>query len=203
MCDADFNSRRGFRFTAKQGAFDLASKPLQAGPSKQLRISMAAKPARASRGVSPAQSATLRRLHAYIGAFIAPSVLFFAVTGALQLFSLHEAHGGYVPPPLIEKLSAVHKDQRFGGEHHDDGPPPAVGGARAAAPDHEDPGHNHPKTLPARTVALKWLFLAVDIGLMSSTLIGIWMALTFTRGKGVIWALLILGAALPVLILAL
>jgi hypothetical protein len=159
--------------------------------------------ARARRSVSPAQSAALRRLHAYIGAFIAPSVLFFAATGGLQLFSLHEAHGDYTPPPLIEKLSAVHKDQHFGGEHHDDGPPTAPAGAKAAAPDHDNHDHDHPKALPARTVALKWLFLAVDIGLVTSTLIGIWMALTFTRGKGVIWALLILGAALPVLILAL
>jgi hypothetical protein len=139
-------------------------------------------------------------LHAYIGAFIAPSVLFFAVTGALQLFSLHEAHGGYVPPALLEKLSAVHKDQRFAAGHHDDGPPPAARGPKAATPDHDD---DHPKALPARTVALKWLFLAIDIGLMVSTLIGAWMAVTFTRNKGVIWTLLILGAVLPVLILAL
>jgi hypothetical protein len=162
-------------------------------------MSMAAKPA--TRRISPAQSATLRKVHAYIGAFIAPSVLFFAATGALQLFSLHEAHGGYTPPPLLEKLSAVHKDQRFAADsHHDDGAPPAASGPKAGAPDHDD---DHPKALPARTVALKWLFLAIDIGLMVSTLIGVWMALTFTRNKGLIWALLILGAVLPVLILAL
>ena len=46
--------------------------------------------------------------------FIAPSVLFFAFTGSLQLFSLHEAHGSYQPPALIAALGTVHKDQRFG-----------------------------------------------------------------------------------------
>jgi len=147
-----------------------------------------------------AQAAALRRLHAYIGAFIAPGVLFFAATGALQLFSLHEAHGGYVPPPLIEKLSAVHKDQRFSaGPHHE--PPPT-----AAPADHKTPpggDDDHPKTPPARTVALKWLFLAIDAGLIASTLIGLWMAVTLNRRKGVIWTLLALGATLPVLILAL
>ena len=61
----------------------------------------------------------MRRWHSYIGLFIAPSVLFFALTGATQLFSLHEEHGNYKPPAIIEKLSSVHKDQVFAfGNHH-------------------------------------------------------------------------------------
>jgi hypothetical protein len=39
----------------------------------------------------------IRRWHSYIGLFIAPSVLFFSLTGAVQLFSLHEAHDKYQP----------------------------------------------------------------------------------------------------------
>ena len=72
----------------------------------------------------------IRTLHAYIGMLIAPTVFFFAATGLLQIYSLHEAHPGYTPPSLIEKLSAVHKDQHFVA-----GPDPdrqAVGPARAA-----------------------------------------------------------------------
>jgi len=53
----------------------------------------------------------LRQWHSYIGLFIAPSVIFFSLTGALQLFSLHEAHGTYQPPAILEKLASVHKDQ--------------------------------------------------------------------------------------------
>ena len=56
---------------------------------------------------------TIRTWHTYLGILIAPSVLFFALTGALQLFSLHEVHGSYTPLPVIEKLSKVHKDQAF------------------------------------------------------------------------------------------
>ena len=52
-------------------------------------------------------SQLLRRWHNYLGAFIAPSILFFAFTGALQLFSLHEAHDGYQPAPVIEKLAQL------------------------------------------------------------------------------------------------
>src|SRR5471032_677790 len=61
--------------------------------------------------VSPSVMMTVRQIHTYIGAFIAPSVLFFAFTGSLQLFSLHEAHGAYTPPPIVEALGRVHKDQ--------------------------------------------------------------------------------------------
>ena len=46
----------------------------------------------------------VRQLHMLLGMFIAPSVLYFALTGAVQLFSLHEAHGTYRPPALIEAL---------------------------------------------------------------------------------------------------
>ena len=71
----------------------------------------------------------VRDWHAWIGALIAPSVLFFATTGVLQIWSLHEAHGGYTPPALIERLGALHKDQRLALKHR--APPQA---ARARAP---------------------------------------------------------------------
>lgn len=156
--------------------------------------------ANGSRGTNPAlRLAAVRQFHAYLGAFIAPSILFFAFTGALQLFSLHEAHGSYTPPPLIEKLSAVHKDQRFAASPKHAAAAPAED--EHADADHHDHDHGaEPK--PARELALKWLFLAVAIGLITSTCLGLWMALTSSRRKPVIWALLILGAALPVLILA-
>ena len=163
--------------------------------------------ARVSPGANPAlRLAAVRQFHAYLGAFIAPSVLFFAVTGSLQLFSLHEAHGNYQPPPLIEKLSAVHKDQRFSAKPQHAGPAPAkaghaegkqTGSAQVEAA-HE---HEHPAATPTRALTLKWLFLAVAAGLIVSTCLGLWMALTYSRRKGVTWALLILGAALPILIL--
>src|ERR1700734_2918035 len=113
--------------------------------------------------------ATLRRWHSYVGLFIAPSVLFFALTGATQIFNLHEAHGRYVPPALLEKLSSVHKDQVFAfGDHHTAEPP-----AGARPDEHED------EDRPAlSTVLLKWFFLVVALGLTGSTAVGIWMGLT-------------------------
>ena len=143
----------------------------------------------------------LRQWHTYIGAFIAPSVLFFALTGAIQLFSLHEAHDGYKPPVLLEKLASVHKDQVFRAkdDHHGD---------------HDDTDHDRSdqagaaKSKPAdaaqvRIWVLKWLFVVVAVGLVGSTLIGLWLAFTTSKRKGVILLLLLVGAAAPVLLLAL
>ena len=141
--------------------------------------------------------AAIRRYHTYLGALIAPSVLFFAATGAVQLFSLHEAQGDYVPPPLIEKLSAVHKDQVFSSKPH------KAAKAAPSAREAHDEDHDHDAGPSLKTVILKWTFLAVSVALMVSTGLGLWMAFTTARRKGLVLALLVLGAAAPVLILAL
>jgi hypothetical protein len=139
----------------------------------------------------------LRRWHAYIGLFIAPSVLFFAVTGALQIFDLHEAHGGYRPAVLLQKLSAVHKDQVFEQPHeHEEPAAPAPAGDAAKHADDDD------DKVGASTLALKWFFLFVAVGLTLSTSIGIWMGITQLRRAALAWTLIAAGAAVPVLLLA-
>src|SRR5579863_2905624 len=80
---------------------------------------------------------TLRLWHSYLGVLIAPSVLFFSLTGAVQLFSLHEDHGGYHAPVLLERLASLHKDQVLKvHEHHSPGSAPAEDAA-AAEPPHD------------------------------------------------------------------
>lgn len=138
-------------------------------------------------------SSSLRQWHAYIGLFIAPSVLFFAITGAIQLFNLHEAHGGYRPPALLEKLSAAHKDQVF----EQPRPAPQTGGV-----DEDHPSDDAEQVRPT-TLALKWFFLAVAAGLTVSTAIGVWMGLTQLRRKMIGWSLIAAGALIPVCLLAL
>jgi hypothetical protein len=139
----------------------------------------------------------VRQLHTYVGAFIAPSVLFFAFTGSLQLFSLHESHGAYAPPPVVEMLGRIHKDQVTRSKPH-----------AAAAPHHHDADHDvdhhdHAAATPWSVMALKWLFLTAAVGLITSTLLGLWMSLALSRHKRVVVGLLVVGAALPVLLLAL
>lgn len=55
----------------------------------------------------------VRVTHLYLGVFIAPALLFFALTGGLQTFSLHEAQKGsdYVPPRWAVVLGQLHKKQ--------------------------------------------------------------------------------------------
>ncbi|HEY2710262.1 MAG TPA: hypothetical protein VGI95_19650 [Caulobacteraceae bacterium] len=138
---------------------------------------------------------TIRRLHTYIGAFIAPSVLFFAFTGSLQLFSLHEAHGGYTPPAVIEELGSIHKDQVL--KHPKPPGPPDADDAHAA---HAGGHHGADSPPPWNVPALKCLFLAVATGLITSTLLGLWLALTTSRRSGLVIALIAAGAALPLLL---
>jgi hypothetical protein len=126
----------------------------------------------------------LRTWHAYLGILIAPSVLFFAITGAVQLFSLHEAHGKYHPAPMLEKLSSLHKDQVFAPKAH---------GEKQAGPEEAQDD----KSPPLATALLKWFFLAVALGLCASTSIGLWIGLSHVRHRRAGWWLLAFGIALP------
>ena len=126
---------------------------------------------------------TIRLWHSYIGILIAPSVIFFALTGALQIFSLHESHGTYTPPALIEELSSMHKDQVFEQKHHDRQPPRP---------------EKHGESPRLGTVLLKWFFLFVALALASSTVLGLWIGLTHMRRKRTGAWLLLAGAVLPI-----
>ena len=140
----------------------------------------------------------IRKIHAYVGLAIAPSLLFFAFSGLLQLFSLHEAHGPYHPPALLVTLGNLHKDQVLSKPHH--GPPP--GQMAKPAKDKAAAPPKPPEDLPkVTTYVLKWFFALVAVGLMTSTALGLWIGLRFTRTPRLSWALVAAGAVLPVLIL--
>ena len=168
-------------------------------------------------GARAARLALIRNIHGYLGLFIAPSVVFFAVTGAFQLYGLHEARGAYHPPAILEKLGNLHKDQRFGLSEHHGGPKADPDGGDHADADH-DHDHDHDAHEPAgkppaaadkppakaeeapplRETALKALFLLVATGLTLSTLLGVWMALLPHRRNLLAVSLLIAGIVLPV-----
>jgi hypothetical protein len=141
---------------------------------------------------------SVRRWHSYIGLFVGPSVLFFALTGAAQLFSLHEAHGNYRPPAILEKLSSIHKDQVFAlGDHHEKSESRSEPGKPTAesAPSSGDEDKGD-KASPA-TLALKIFFLIAALCLIVSTAFGLWMGLTQMRGKRIGWLLIVAGSAIP------
>ncbi len=141
----------------------------------------------------------LRQWHGYISALIAPSVVFFALTGAIQLFSLHEAHGAYQPSPLVEKLARVHKDQVFALSHRHKATPVAMAKAPPASPNEAPPARKDALS----TLLLKWFFLVVAMGLSLTTAFGVWLGLTRVRGAAVFAGLLIAGAVIPLILLVL
>jgi hypothetical protein len=137
---------------------------------------------------------SMRIWHSYIGILIAPSVIFFALTGALQIFSLHESHGNYTPPVLIEKLSSLHKDQVFEQKHHDEHEL-AVESKTGQQPPPPEEHEDGPKL---GTTLLKWFFLFVALALATSTVLGLWIGLTRIQRKRTGWWLLLVGTVLPI-----
>lgn len=137
----------------------------------------------------------LRQAHIYLGVFIAPSLLLFALTGALQLFGLHEPRQGYQPAPIIEKLAQVHIHQAFAVRPKR--PVSATPGRASGAA----PAKQAERATPFSTSALKWLFLLISVGIVISTSLGLWFGLTRMQSRKIGLGVLLAGAALPVLIL--
>jgi hypothetical protein len=140
-----------------------------------------------ARGAPALRLALIRQLHSYVAMFVAPSLIFFAVTGALQTFRLPDDPAA---PVLLQKLARLHKDDVF-----------AVKPPRPARPrgGHEGPAPPKPAPRPA-TQAMKWFFAAISVGILATTGFGVWMALAHGRRKWLLWLLLIAGTAAPVLI---
>ena len=161
----------------------------------------------------------LRNIHHWMGVFFAPTILFFAFSGALQTFSLHENKGGgpYQPPAWIVAIASIHKDQalphpRAGRHHaeaddHDHDAPAARGEHDAKAPaakpdadaDHDAdaaPKESRPSPLP-----LKIFVLLLSIGLMVSTVLGVWIALKMRAMRRLTLLLLAAGTVVPIALL--
>jgi hypothetical protein len=141
----------------------------------------------------------LRLIHLYTGVFIAPALIFFAFTGALQTFSLHETTRGssYKPPAWAAMLAQIHKKQT-----------PVVPVRKLPPPEKQAPEKQADKaaqekaqpsaTAPAETpkasgeaapkshnpLPLKLFFLLVSIGLFVSTLSGASTCPTNTSATG-------------------
>lgn len=156
----------------------------------------------------PTSASTLkffRQTHLYIGIFIAPAILFFAFTGAMQTFSLHESKGSstYQPPHWIMVLAQIHKNQN---DIVRSGPPKLPKPPTASATPGQPPAAPKPPAGPPQPpqkshLPLKIFFLLVSIGLFTSTLTGIYMAYKYTRNKGLVTGLLLAGIAIPLLLL--
>ncbi len=115
----------------------------------------------------------LSRVHLYLGCFFAPLLLAFTISGAWQLFGFHKTpkDGSYTPPRIVEFFSEIHEHQRL-----------ADSGA--------DPSGS-----------FRVFSLAMAVGLTLTALLGFVLALKRIRQKWRVWACLICGIVLPVILL--
>ena len=117
---------------------------------------------------------TLRQLHLYLGVLFAPLLIFFAATGAWQLFGLHQnaKDGSYAAPAYLSAPAMIHK-------------------------------HAHlPGTTKTAFTPLRWFSLAASIGLIATTALGLVMAFRFTAKTARVWACLAAGTLVPVILLS-
>lgn len=152
----------------------------------------------------------VRQIHFYFGVFIAPSLIFFAISGALQTFNLHESGKGsdYQPPRWVVTLSQIHKDQRASAPPRKPDRPaqstpsstrgPSAVADRPGSPSGATPASSAKKHNP---LPLKIFFLLVSLGLITSAFTGIYMAYSYGRGAMLVSLLLLAGLVIPVMLL--
>jgi hypothetical protein len=160
----------------------------------------------------------LRLIHLYLGVFTAPMLLFFAITGGLQTFSLHERTRGsdYAPPAWLATMAQLHKKQTTTMPQRK--PPGADAAGAAHRPNADGDGHDHadaaagpapatdrPANKPApqakNPLPMKIFFAFVALGLLLSTLTGLYMSYKYTRHPWRITLILLAGIVVPLLLM--
>lgn len=132
----------------------------------------------------------IRQLHLYLGTLFAPLIIFFALSGILQTLEAHEGAG---TPKWIEQIASIHKHQALQSDEPKRPRPPENAVNRAPrATDEDEPARRGPSPWP-----LKWFVVAMSIGLIITTGLGIYMAFKYERNKTIVWGILALGTLLP------
>jgi hypothetical protein len=147
---------------------------------------------------------TVRRIHAWLGVLFAPSIIFFALSGTLQLFGLHDTQPGETPG-LVAKMGMVHTHQTATVPVRQARPPQAQPAGAAPTDAHEASHDAQAKTQakPAKptTMPLKLFFALMAISLIASSVLGLWIAFTSKRDRNLHIGLLALGVVLPIVLL--
>jgi hypothetical protein len=138
----------------------------------------------------------VRKLHLWMGMLFAPSILFFALSGAFQICGLHEGDG----LAWIARLALVHKDQLRSAPSRPPRQPEAVPRPDAAKPEAARPA-SPPRERAHPSQPLKAFFLLMSLGLMASTGLGIYLAFGYKRDRVTVVGLLVAGTLVPIVAL--
>jgi len=160
------------------------------------------KPIEVSARRPPNRAAVLmavRVWHSYSGAFFAPAILFFSITGAFQTFNLHKPMPGYRPPAVLQALASMHKNQNLHVKYLDDLAPKPGRRAKADKPD-DAPAPAPSLTSVLAQSTLKVFAALVSVGLAATTMLGLYMSWQTTRRRAVLlW--FAAGLVLPMLVM--
>lgn len=131
----------------------------------------------------------VRLVHFYLGVFFAPLILFFAFTGTLQVFKLHESYRD-IPGSQgdwIAWFGQFHKEQAWI-------PPRAAPAKPAPKKAHEEGVYGKP---------MKWLVASMGVGLMVSAILGLYMAFSYPSRRKPCLMAFIAGILLPLALMVL
>jgi len=155
-----------------------------------------------------------RLVHHYSGVFFAPAILFFAITGGLQMFGLHETSRGssYLPPALLVHLSQLHKKGTiYAPARRPSSPAPKADATREETP--KPALSPKPAVVPApglpvsaaahNPLPMKVFFALTALGLIVSTCTGLFMTWKYTRRTVLLAGVFLAGILVPVLLLLL
>jgi hypothetical protein len=110
-----------------------------------------------------------------------------------MVFSLHEDHDSYEPPQWVEVVAQIHKNQKTTVK-------PKQTKSPEAAPSLERKKQKKVE-LKIGQLLLKWFCLIMAIGIIVTTLLGIYMSFKYNKNHRLLWALLSAGLALPAVLL--
>ena len=135
----------------------------------------------------------IRLAHYYAGVFFAPTIIFFALSGVLQVFKLHET---YRETPgaqgdWIAWMSQVHKEAALI-------PPKA---APAKAPPKPEGAPVAPRPEPSHP--FKWFAALMGVSLIGASLAGLWIAYNYPKRRRSFWITLLAGLVMPLVLLQL
>jgi hypothetical protein len=142
---------------------------------------------------------TQRMFHRYLGLFFAPAILFFSLSGALQVFGWHQAERGsnYTPARWILILAQLHKKQTMAVPA-----PKAKAQSDASIAPHNNSSKEKSKELRSKFVLQCFVFV-MSIALMVTTFLGILMALQYGGNPRTVWIVILFGCLFPAAVLLL
>ena len=142
-------------------------------------------------------------MHRYLGLFFAPTILFFAITGGMQMFGLHETSRGssYAPPNILVHLSQLHKKGTLYLPHRKIAPPNSAKSdeAKPDGPKLETPKPTQAPP-PPNSLPMKIFFVATAFALTISTCTGLMMGWKYARRKSIVLLTLAAGVVIPAIL---